>query len=78
MHLNVLEAILWDLAGDDDPEDLKEGDADADPADQVRVALGERLDLGVAPVRTLRSKDLRGLSLLAFAEVVITFGIHIA
>jgi len=43
-------SIFRDLPGDDNAEDLEEGDADADPADEVGVALDEILDLGQAAI----------------------------
>ena len=73
IQLSILK-LFGDLAGDDDAEDLQEGDADADPADEVGLALDERLHLGVAPVRSRRSKDVSGRLLLAFLEVGFTGG----
>merc|ERR1712038_1049923 len=62
--LSIL-VFFWDLPGDDDAEDLEEGDADADPGDEVGVALDERLDLGQPSFLV----DVIGRSLRATLEV---------
>ena len=67
--------IFGDLASDDDADDLEEGDADADPADEVGLALDERLDLAEASVRSRRSENFTGRAFRAFLEVGFAFGI---